>query len=115
MTDYTQQEVQFPAVYRNGVTVQVLGVDDSTHQRVSLGAAAVRVDLSTQRPRIRVIEINLSEAAYIALGDGTVTATTGDRYLPAGSYYYRLLGDQTHISLLEVSGAGGIASVTAAR
>ena len=97
---------------QGGVAVQVLGVDEETHQQVNLSGSSQRVTLAT--PRTKIIEINLTEPAFIAFGDSSVTASGTSRLLPAGSYYYRMRSDQTHVALLQAA-TGGIVSITTAR
>ena len=112
MSQLQSNEIDLLARERGGVALQVLGVDEETHQQVTLSGTSQRVTLAA--PRTRIIEINLTEPAFIAFGGDSVVASGTSRVLPAGSYYYRMRSDQTHVALLQAA-TGGIVSITTAR
>ena len=97
----------------SGTAVQVLGVDDDG----TVISAILGTETSSALPSgADIVEVNLTSDAYIAFGDSGVTASASSRVLPAGSYYYRLLEGQTHVSYLDgPSGAGGTITIAEAK
>lgn len=94
----------------DGFGIQVLGVDEDTHVKLSIGAATGNVEL----PVGEVFELNLSVGAFVKFGGSGVVATTSSRYLPAGSYFYRKLTGQTWVAAIQDASAG-VLSATQAR
>lgn len=77
---------------------------------VSVGASSARnataFDSVTQ-----IVSLYADVPVYVAFGDATVTATTGDHFFPAGLYYDVSIGGDhsahyTHIAVLQADGAG---------
>lgn len=61
----------------------------------------------------RVVSLYASASVYIAFGDDSVVATTGDHYFPAGVYYDIAIGGEktghyTHVAVLRVDADGAL-------
>ena len=98
---------------QNNNPIQTLGADDATVVSVSLGGtASAATSMPVSYPGI--IEISLSEDAYVAFGGGSVQATTSSRLLNKGTYVYSLLDGQSHFSVLRLS-TSGVCTVTELR
>lgn len=98
-------------VDRKSYAVQVLGVDESTHVQGTVGGASLRVVLPSSA---EIVEVNLNGPAHVQFGDVTVVAAATDRFLPGGSYYYRVR-DYTHLAFIQDSTATAtVISVTKA-
>lgn len=74
-------------------------------ENVSYTDTAGRVTTAFTYPIIRVIS---TTDCYVKLGNGTVNATTGDVYLPAGAIEYFHRKTYTHLSAIRVASSGTI-------
>ncbi len=88
------------------------------------GAHAVTVGDSSARNAdgftadTRVIAVHSDVPAFLRTGDGTVTATAADHFLPAGTYLYLSIGDgrqaprHSHIAALAADTTPGTLRVS---
>ena len=98
--------------------VQALGVDDSTHFALATTASSTRGAFDTTS---KIVEVVVSAPCHMKFGDGTVTATTSDRLVLAGSYVYKIFthpGEaQTHVAVIRAASesSDGVVSITKMR
>ncbi len=86
---------------QRAVEIQVLGADDTTHEGGTIGASATAVAIPTGS---KVMEVSLALDSHVKFGGtGQTAVTTGDRFLPAGSYLYAVLSGQEEVSVIRAA------------
>ena len=94
----------------SGAWVQVLRLLAGAAQTVAIGAGSSR-NATGFTSTSRVIEVYATVDCYIRQGDGTVTATTSDSFLPSShGRLYSLGGDKqaqaTHLAVIRATSDG---------
>lgn len=85
--------------------------DGKAHSITSSGSSARNATAFDDDTR--VISIYATEDVYIAFGDSTVTADSGDHFFPKETYYDLAIGGSkvshyTHMAVLQVSTGGTV-------
>jgi len=94
-----------------GYAIQAVGPDDAT----VVPGLITNTSQTFALPVGDIYELTVTSACYVKVGSSEIaTATSSHRCLLAGSYVYRKLPLQTHISILRVS-ADGIITITRLR
>lgn len=91
--------------------IQVLGVDESTVASVAIPVGSSSAATALPGSPGAIVELTVTEAAYIAFGGAGVSATTASRLLNPGTYVYRRLDGQTHYAVRALSTAGSSTAV----
>lgn len=97
----------------DGNPIPALGLrDDAAHQITSSGTSAR--NSTAFNAATRIIFIYATENIYIKFGDDTVTATTSDHFLPAGTMFNLTIrggksgAQYSHVAVLQVSSGGTV-------
>ena len=94
----------------NGYPIPALRVKSGSAHTISIGTTSAR-NTTAFDDDTQIISLYSDVPVYIAFGDNSITATSGDHYLPTDLYYDISIGGDsrvhyTHIAVLQVSDAG---------
>lgn len=96
---------------QNQDPIQVLGVDEASVVSVAIPLGSSSAATALPGAVGAVVELTLTETAYIAFGGSGVSATTSSRLLNPGTYVYRRLDGQTHYAVRALTTAGSSTAV----
>lgn len=90
--------------------IQVLAPADATSVNGTSSGTSVRLTLPASS---KVIEVAASDGIHWQFGDGTVTASSSNKFQGAGTIPYRVPEGVTHLAFIASTGvASAICSVT---
>lgn len=104
-----------PNLARDGsdYTIQVLAPEDATTQTGTSSGTSVRLTLPAGAIRGGVVEVACSDGIHWKFGDGTVVATSSDKYQGGGTLPYKVPAGVTHLAFITSTGVtSAICSVT---
>ena len=95
---------------QNDNPIPALRLKSGGAHNITVGASSAR-NTTSFSAETRIVSLYTDVPAYIAFGDGSITATTGDHFFPAGIYYDVAIGGDnsahyTHAAVLQVSSGG---------
>ena len=92
--------------------IQALRFKDNGAHAISATSSSAR-NTTAFDAETKVVSLYATSPVYVAFGDETITATSGDHYFPAGVYYDVAISggtnksaQETHIAVLRVSDDG---------
>ena len=96
----------------NDNPIPALRLKDGGAHNISTSAISARNSVAFDADT-RVVSVYASEDTYIKFGDGSVSASGSDHFIPAGLYYdFAIGGDatahHTHIAALRVTNDGNV-------
>ena len=92
--------------------IQALRLKDGGAHTITVSATSAR-NATAFAASTGVVSLYADTDVYVAFGDNTVAATTGDHFFPAGLYYDVSIGSErsghdTHVAVIRSSADGNL-------